>query len=86
MTPNLTDEMRDAIREHPESPVYVVDTETQTRYVLLPDDTYQRVRALVMEDADPDPDEFLPLAHEAFSEAWDAPGMDQYDDAPRPGS
>jgi hypothetical protein len=81
MIPELTEEMRQAISQHPECPVHVVDTVTQTKYVLLPDETYERVRALVMEDDDPDPDDFLPLAHEAFAEAWDAPGMDQYDDA-----
>ena len=80
MIPQLTDEMRRAVEEHPDRPVYVLDRETHTRYVLLPADTYERVRALLYDDSDATPDEFLPLAHEAFQEDWDAPGMDQYQD------
>jgi len=80
MIPQLTDEMRKAVEEHPDRPVYVLDGETRTRYVLLPADTYERVRALLYDDRDTIPDEFLPLAHEAFEEDWDAPGMDQYQD------
>jgi len=76
----LTDEMRKAVEEHPDRPVYVLDRETHTRYVLLPADTYERVRALLYDDSGATPDEFLPLAHEAFQEDWDAPGMDQYQD------
>ena len=80
MTPKLTEEMREAIRKHPGTPLYVVDAETQTTYVLLPAETYQRVEALLYDNTEPNPDEHLPLAHEALQDAWDAPGMEQYDD------
>jgi hypothetical protein len=29
-----------------------------------------------------DPDEFLPLAHEALKDVWDAPGMEAYEPSP----
>lgn len=62
MRPKLTEEMREAIRHHAGTPLYVVDAETQTRYVLLPAETYQRVQALLYDDTEPNPDEHLLLA------------------------
>lgn len=79
MSPELTQEMRQALADHPHEPVLVVDNATQQEYVLVPADAYQRIQALLYDDTDPDPDEFLPLAHEAFEEDWDAPGMEVYD-------
>jgi len=35
---------------------------------------------LLYDDSEPDVREFLPLAHDAFKDAWDAPGMEAYDD------
>jgi hypothetical protein len=84
MTPKLTDEMRSALQAHPDRPVTVEDEQTQAHYVLLPADVYERVAALVYDDSDPDLREFLPLAHEAFADDWDAPGMDAYETYPRP--
>jgi hypothetical protein len=88
MTPRLTPEMRDAITEHPGQPIYVVDAESQAKYVLIPADTYQKVQALIYDDSEPNPDEFLPLAEEAFRDDWNAPGMDAYDrpDSSKPSS
>jgi hypothetical protein len=39
-----------------------------------------------IDTSDFDPEEFLPLLHEAMKEVWDAPGMKLYDnyDAHRP--
>ena len=79
MMAKLTDDMREAIKQHPGAPVYVVDMETQAKYVLLPEDKYRRVQPLLYDDSEFDPDEYLPLATEAFEEAWNAPGMEQYD-------
>ena len=79
MMAKLTDDMREAIKQHPGAPVFVVDMETQARYVLLPEDKYQRVQSLIYDDGEFDLDEQLPLAAEAFEEVWDAPGMAQYD-------
>jgi hypothetical protein len=31
-------------------------------------------------EGEPDPLEFMALAHDAFKEDWDAPGMEAYDD------
>jgi hypothetical protein len=82
MTVQMTPEMRQAIAKNPRQAVYVTDDLTQETYVLLPADEFEKVQALLYDDTDPDPNEFLPLAHEAFKDAWDAPGMDAYDKMP----
>jgi hypothetical protein len=79
MITKLTDEQRQAIQQQPGVPVCVVDEATNTKAWLLPDETYQKVRSLFGQD-EFNPDEFLPLAHEAFADVWDAPGMEAYDD------
>jgi len=79
MTAKLTDEQRQAIQQRPGTPVCVVDETTQTKAWLLPDETFQKVPALLGQD-EFNPDELLPLAHEAFANVWDVPGMEAYDD------
>lgn len=83
MTTNLTDEMRQALAEHPERPLYMVDATTQKSYVLLPAGVYQKVQAFLFDDGEPNPDEFMTLANEALQEDWNAPGMEAYDDYDR---
>ena len=78
MTPKLSDEQREAVQQHPNQPVYVVDAITRDEYVLLPAETYQKVKALIGDDFNPE--EFLPLVQEAIAEDIDAPGMELYDD------
>jgi hypothetical protein len=78
MTLNLPHEMRQALAEHPEKPLHVVDAETQKSYVLLPAKTYDQVRALLA-DGKLSEDELFQLAHEAFQPDWDAPGMGDYE-------
>lgn len=48
--------------------------------VLMTVDARKELEQVVYDATEPDADEFLPLAHEALAEAWDAPGMDAYDD------
>jgi hypothetical protein len=79
MTPELSEQQRQAVREQPGTPVRVVDTTTQATYVLLAQADYDRVRALFEED-EFNPDELAPLADEvAAKEGWADPAMDAYD-------
>ncbi len=48
--------------------------------VVMTVDAREELQKLVYDDGEPDADEFLPHAHEAFTEAWDAPGMEAYED------
>ena len=86
MTPKLSDEQREALKQEGGKPVYVVDADTKAAYVLLSVDAYQKVRALVSGDDEFDPNEFMPLVHDALADDMDAPGMELYDnyDAHRP--
>jgi hypothetical protein len=75
----LSPEQREAIKRHPGVPIYVVDTESGDQYALIQADAFQKVQALLAGD-EFDPDEFMPLVHEAVADDIDAPGMDRYDD------
>ena len=75
----LSPEQREAIREHPGVPIYVMDAETGRNYVLVPAETFQKVQALLA-GGEFDPEEFMPLVQEAVAEDIDAPGMELYDD------
>jgi hypothetical protein len=79
MVPKLTDEMREAVRKNPQRPIEVEDDQTRVRYVLIARDEFHRLPLGLYDDSEPNPDEFLPLAHEALAEDWDAPGMELYE-------
>jgi hypothetical protein len=81
MTPKLTSEQRQAIDEQqPGQPVYVVDADTQEKWVLVPDGTYQKIRALLGDDTF-DIRETYPMQDRVAAAAgWDDPAMDDYND------
>ena len=78
MTPKLTDEMREALRDKSRQPVQVEDEQTHTRYVLLPLDVYQRVRMIFEEDFDIS--DTYAAQDEALAKVWDDPELDVYND------
>jgi hypothetical protein len=70
----LTPEQRQEIQRAGEEPVRLADPETQTEYVILKADVYDRIRAL----AD-DTRAAYPLAMKVFGQdGWDDPQMDEY--------
>ncbi len=76
----LSEQQRQALRKHPGNPVTVVDTLTRSTYILLPIQTYERVRALFEAD-EFHPEELAPLVDEvAVKEGWADPAMDAYDE------
>jgi hypothetical protein len=78
MTLQLTEEQRRAVAEA-EEPVRVMDPQTHATYVLLPEDVYDRVRALVdLEDLSPE-EKLRLLAESGRRAGWDDPAMDDYD-------
>lgn len=79
MTPKLTDDQRQALEQHPGAPVYMVDETNNAAYVLLPADTYQKLRAL-FDDGELDIRETYPLQQEVAETAWNHPDDAAYDD------
>lgn len=70
----LTLEQRQEIQRAGEEPVRLTDPETQTEYVLLKADVYDRIRTLL-----DDTRSAYPLAMRVFGEdGWDDPQMDEY--------
>ena len=66
----LSEEQREALRQG--KPVYVVDADTKASYVLLPEDSYQKVRALFETD-DFDISDTYPLQDQVAEQAWSHP-------------
>ena len=50
MTPELTQDQRMAIEERPDMPVYILDTATNNRYVLMLAEDYERMKAVTEPD------------------------------------
>ena len=70
----LTPEQRQEIQRAGEEPVRLADPDTQTEYVILKADVYDRIHAL----AD-DTRAAYPLAMKVFGQdGWDDPQMDEY--------
>jgi len=79
MTPKLTDEMREALRDKTRLPVQVEDEQTHERYVLVPLEVYQRVRPIFRDD-DLDIADTYAAQDEALAKVWDDPDLDFCDD------
>ena len=83
MTPKLSDEMRQAMQEHPGAAVKVVDEATKATVWLVSDEAYQRVRPLIDPDDELNIEETYAAQEEVAREAgWDDPAMDVYNDHP----
>jgi hypothetical protein len=70
----LTPEQRQEVQRAGEEPVRFADPDTQTEYVILKADVYDRIRAFVDDTRDA-----YPLAMKVFEhDGWDDPQMDEY--------
>ncbi|HEV3263449.1 MAG TPA: hypothetical protein VG013_41825 [Gemmataceae bacterium] len=76
MTVELTEPIRQALQAHPNDPLRMVDPQTNTEYVLIRKEVYERLEQLVGLD----PQAAYPLVDETFREGWDDPKMAEYDD------
>jgi hypothetical protein len=71
----LTPDLRQLIERAGEDPVRIEDPVSQTAYVILKADVYDRIRALLDEDVRA----AYPLAMKVFGQdGWDDPQMDEY--------
>ncbi|HEX9003221.1 MAG TPA: hypothetical protein VGB07_25160 [Blastocatellia bacterium] len=78
----LTSEQAQAIVKQGEIPPRAVVLGTQTTYVLIREEVYDRMRALFVEEEDNRfLNELYPQAMEVFgNEGWNDPAMDVYND------
>jgi hypothetical protein len=76
----LTPELQEAVRKAQGEPIRMEDPQNHTRYVLVREEMYERVKALLEEDL-PSEEEQLHFLREAGKAAgWDDPEMDIYND------
>lgn len=81
MTPQLTDELRQALSRHPGEPLQVEDPVSHARYVLVQLDAYEQLqRAMDYDASEPNPRAFYSAFAEAVKDDVDAPGMELYDE------
>lgn len=80
MTPKLSDEQRLAINDASERPVVVVDDTTQRRYVLVPEDTYARLQAVVTSGVLDIRETYAAQEQAALAAGWNDPALDAYND------
>ncbi len=78
----LTPEQRQAIREAGGEPIRLEDPETKQAYVLIEEDTYRRLQAVLEYDDRPlsVEEQLAILAHVGRRAGWDDPAMDVYND------
>lgn len=78
----LTPEQRRAVAAQQEAPPRAVDPDTQTTYVLIREEVYDRLKTLLGEGQDGDfARDLYPRVMEVFGrEGWDDPAMDVYDE------
>lgn len=78
----LSKEMQQAIKDSQETPVRLVDPETNVEYVVLPVETFERMRKGVYYDDGPitEEEQTALLVEMGLSIGWDDPEMDVYND------
>jgi hypothetical protein len=80
----ITPELRQAIEQAGGSPVRLEDPETNTVYVLLSGDVYERLRSLL--DDEISPAEMTRQMWEIMKDEWSDPSQDVYDSEPYAGT
>ncbi len=81
--PKLTEELRQALTEHAGWPLEIEDPITQTRYVLVRRDEYERLQRLDYDASDPNPQDFYPAFAKAVKDELDASDTNGYKPTPR---
>lgn len=78
----LTLEQRKAVSKQGETPPRAIDPDTDTTYVLIREEVYAKVKALLREEQNNQflEDIYLPTMEVFGREGWDDPAMDIYND------
>ena len=78
----LTLEQRQAVIKQGENPPLAIDPDTEITYVLIRQEVYAKVKALLIEEQNNQflQDMYLPVMETFGKEGWDDPAMDIYND------
>ena len=77
--PKISDEQREALKQEPDRPLYVIDKNSNDQYVLLSADDYRHFQALFETDQF-DISETYAAQEQAVRKVWDEPILDDYND------
>ena len=77
---NLSSEQRQAIANHPGEPLELVDEASQARYVLLPVEQFERIKALLTTDEFDVRETYAAQSAALAAAGWDDPELDIYND------
>lgn len=79
MLAELTPEQAAALRENDQRPTPVIDPATQQRYMLIPQDRYDRLRSLLEDEPQSRSEQQRLLLDFGRRAGWDDAKMDGYD-------
>ena len=79
MATELSKEQQERLDSQQGRPIEVVHPQTQKVYVIIPGESFEKLRAL-FEDGDFDVRETYAAQSEALSAVWDDPELDLYND------
>lgn len=80
MTLPLTDQLRQALAIHPDEPLELVDEGSHARYVLVPGEQFDRLKALLIADDFELRETYVAQSRALGKAGWDDPEMDIYND------
>ena len=78
----LTLEQRQSVIKQDENPPLAIDPDTAITYVLIREEVYAKIKALLIEEQNNQflQDMYLPVMETFGKEGWDDPAMDIYND------
>lgn len=80
MSITLSAEQRQAIADHPGEPVELIDEVSQARFVLLPAEQFDRIKALLSTDEFDVRESYAAQSAALAAAGWDDPELDIYND------
>jgi hypothetical protein len=80
MSITLSAEQRQAIADHPGEPVELIDAVSQARFVLLPAEQFERIKALLSTDEFDVRETYAAQTAALAAAGWDDPELDIYND------
>ena len=80
MSVSLSSEQRQAVANRPGEPVELVDETSHARYVLIPAEQFDRIKALLINDEFDVRETYAAQSAALAAAGWDDPELDIYND------